>query len=330
MTAAPEPHLGDDVLGPGDDRTGQPTQALVERDIDRVGELSDLSGTMPKMWSRLPDPGAVQVQRHAAIAARARERLELLPRRQQVAGVTQRQLQQNRTEPPRDGREVVDRRDHAAGRQQRPLEAVEQPRAVLLVVQQMGQRRYGDAPAPVPIAPDPQHRLLRHGAAREHHRGGLAQQLGDLALQRGDRTAVAVAVPGRVAGAVELGDDAAQLVLRRHRVPAHEVAFDAGHRESTTLGQGRWLLRFSHGAHPRLIARSSCAGPTTLPSAAPVIWFGVIAHSYKVSWAPETATGSPGLTNVVTGGPPGSAAPFRMSSSLAEGPVTPTTIDEVL
>ena len=97
--------------------------------------------------------------------------------------------------------------------QQCPLEAVEQPGTVLLVEQQVGQPRNGDLPAAQPITPDPQRRLLCHGAAREHHRRGLAEQRGDLALQSGDRTSVAISVPGRVVGPVELGDDAPQLVL---------------------------------------------------------------------------------------------------------------------
>jgi hypothetical protein len=68
------------------------------------------------------------------------------------------------------------------GRQQCPLKVVEQSGTALFVVQEMRQPRYGDAPAALPIAPDPQHRLLRHRATGEHHRSGPTNQRGDLVL----------------------------------------------------------------------------------------------------------------------------------------------------
>jgi hypothetical protein len=149
------------------------------------------------------------MQWHTALAAGKGEGLELIPRGQQVAAVTQRQLQQSRTQLAGDCCQLVGSRDDIAGaypgRQQCPLEVVEHPGPVLFVVQQMRQPRYDNVPATQPIAPDPQRRLLGHGATGEHHRSVLAEQRGDLALQGRDGTALTVAIPrwvGPVFGAV--------------------------------------------------------------------------------------------------------------------------------
>ena len=74
-------------------------------------------------------------------------------------------------------------------------EAVQQPRPVVLVLQEVGELGDADPQGTGAVAPDPQRGLLGHDPAREHRRRGLAQQLGDLLLEPRDRAPLGVHVP---------------------------------------------------------------------------------------------------------------------------------------
>ena len=80
---------------------------------------------------RLPQPGAVGVERHPELAGRLGERRELLPGRQQAAGLAQRQLQLDRAElaMARDRAERLGGRGLPALGQGLEPEPLQQPRA---------------------------------------------------------------------------------------------------------------------------------------------------------------------------------------------------------
>src|SRR6202171_443411 len=84
----------------------------------------------------------------------------------------------------------------------------------LLVQLQVRRGAHGDPPHTRPLAPDAQRDELRHGAARHEHRRGFAQHRGDLALERVDQFALAVAV-GLPAMFLAPLPDACQLGARR-------------------------------------------------------------------------------------------------------------------
>jgi hypothetical protein len=90
---------------------------------------------------------------------------------------------------------VLGQRHGRAVGQQGEVETVQQARSVALVVQEVRQGRERDAARPARVAPDPQHRLLGHHAAREERGGRLPEHLGEPALERRDRAVLPIAVP---------------------------------------------------------------------------------------------------------------------------------------
>ena len=256
IRCAPQPRLRHLLLRPRHRRPGQPTEPLVERDVDAVGQGRDLGRGVAQVRRRLPDPRPVEVQRDAALAAGRRERHELVPRGQEVAGVPQRQLEQGGAEPSADRCEVLGLRHRRAVGEQGELEPVQQPRAVALVLEQVRQRRDRHPSRAARVAPDPQHRLLGHHPAREHRGSRLAEQLGDPALERRDGPVLAVAVPrsGLVQGCRDVGE-VAQLGRRGGRRPPDEGAGQPG------------LGRAGRSAQRRAV-RSSVMGSSS-PAGAP-------------------------------------------------------------
>ena len=194
----PGPGLGQDVLGPDQGRAGEPAETLVERDVHRVRDPGDLGERAVVGGLRLPHPGAVEVEGGTPLPRRRRELDEVLPLREQAAGVAQRQLDQHGRQLPGDRREVVDRRGPGTGGQVLEAEAVEQPGAVGLVEQEVGQVGEGDPGGADPVAPHAQRALLGHGAAGEEGRGPGAEHLGELGLHQLHRSPGAVAVPPEV------------------------------------------------------------------------------------------------------------------------------------
>ena len=168
---------------------------------------------------RLPDPCAVGMQRHAALARGRGQLDQLVPGRQQAAGIAQRQLDHGSAEPPADLGESRRRRGLAAGGQPLQLQAEHPARTVLLVADQVGHVGQRDAARPGPVAPGAQRGLLGHDPAGEHHGRGLAEQLGHLGLDLLDRATLAVDVARDVVRLGELRELAEHRRGRRRRPP---------------------------------------------------------------------------------------------------------------
>ena len=76
----PGPQLAGDVLVAGDGGAGHRPEPLVERDVDAVEERGDLGEGVVEERLRLPEPGAVDVERHAELAGGLGERQRARPR----------------------------------------------------------------------------------------------------------------------------------------------------------------------------------------------------------------------------------------------------------
>ena len=87
------------------------------------------------------------------------------------------------------------RRGLEAAGQQAELQAVEQPRAVFLVQQQVAEVRQRHPADARPVGVHPQRRLLGHDPGREERRRLDAEQLDQLRLKPPDRAGLAVDVP---------------------------------------------------------------------------------------------------------------------------------------
>ena len=108
----------------------------------------------------------------------------------------------------------------ASGGEVLQLETVHQPRAVRLVVQQVGEVGQRDPSRAGSVAPDAEHRLLRHHPAGHHHHGLGAEQGHQLGLELRDRAALAVRVPGEVEVHGRRGEPG-EVVGRRLAPPGH-------------------------------------------------------------------------------------------------------------
>ena len=91
------------------------------------------------------------------------------------------------------------RRGLEAAGQQGDLQAVQQPRAVFLVQQQVAEIRHSHPADARPVGVHPQRRLLRHDPGREERRRLDPEQLDQLRLEPPNRAELAVHVPLREA-----------------------------------------------------------------------------------------------------------------------------------
>src|SRR6185503_11333191 len=122
------------------------------------------------------------------------ERDELLPRRELSSDLSLRELDEEHGDGLGERVEVGNRHQLVRGSDERGLEAVELPVCVVLVKLEVTRRMKGDAARARAIAPDPERDLLCHCPARHEDGRFLAEQSGDVALERGDELATAVAV----------------------------------------------------------------------------------------------------------------------------------------
>src|SRR5438876_7611978 len=113
----------------------------------------------------------------------------------------------------------------------------------------MALRMEGDGRAPVPLAPDPQRDLLRHGAAREQRCGFLSHQLGNAPFETLYALAAAVDVASRPGA---LGERAERLGRRRLRRPRRYEA-RAARDDPLTFAVG-------HGREPTIVPWTSRRG----------------------------------------------------------------------
>src|SRR5260221_12843927 len=98
MSCPPDTRLGDEVCWPGQRRSGDAADSLVERHIHAIEECGDL-GVRPLIErGGLPEPCAVHVQRDAMRLCPLRLCRQLLPWWQQAADLALRQLEQQRGE----------------------------------------------------------------------------------------------------------------------------------------------------------------------------------------------------------------------------------------
>ena len=112
------------------------------------------------------------MQRDTAGAARSGELRQVIPGRQQAAGLAQRQFGQHGAEPAGYRLKVPRGRGLEAAGQQADLQAVQQARAVFLVKQQVAEVRQRHPADARPVGVNPQRHLLRHDPAGEE-RGPL-------------------------------------------------------------------------------------------------------------------------------------------------------------
>jgi len=119
---------------------------------------------------------------------------QVLPRREPAADLALRELQQQDGERFVDALEVGEGDQLAGVAHGSPDQPVQPLVGLVLVELEVAGRVERDDPAAAPIGVDPERRLLGHRAARHEHGGGLAEQLANLGLERGDDAAVAVPV----------------------------------------------------------------------------------------------------------------------------------------
>ena len=135
------------------------------------------------------------MQHHAAGAARLGELGQVIPGRQQAAGLAQRQFGEHGTEPAGYRLDVPRGRGLEAAGQQADLQAVQQARAIVLVQQQVAEVRQRHPAGARPVGVNPERHLLRHDPAGEERRRLDAEQLDELRLKPPDRAGLAVEVP---------------------------------------------------------------------------------------------------------------------------------------
>ena len=133
LTAPPQPCLRDEVGRTEQGGAGHAAEPLVERDVERVGERCDLRQPAAEPRLRFPDARTVEVQRDTAGAASSGELRQVIPGRQQAAGLAQRQFGEHGAQPAGYRLEVSRRGGLEAAGQQADLQAVQQARAVFLV-----------------------------------------------------------------------------------------------------------------------------------------------------------------------------------------------------
>jgi len=192
---------------------------------------------------------------------------EHIPRRLLAADVALRQLKQERGDRFGDRRQVG-HRNQAIAVANRPAGQLVQPAVALpLALLEVAHGVEDDHAATAAVGVHPQHRLLRHGAARQEHGGGLAEQRGDLGLECADDAAVAVtvnrgawwdgrehlagpdgAVPGDEAGALvaqfcDIGVGGLRLGVLSGRHGSHSAAILPPSRPAPGPGRGRLLRR---------------------------------------------------------------------------------------
>ena len=119
---------------------------------------------------------------------------QVVPGRQLATDLALRQLQQQRGQ--RFGHPLqVGQGEQPVALTDRTADQLMQPGVgLLLVAAQVAGRVPGHGAAGATVGVHPQRGALGHRPAGQEHRGGLAQQLGDLALQVGHHAAVAVHV----------------------------------------------------------------------------------------------------------------------------------------
>jgi hypothetical protein len=128
--------------------------------------------------------------------------LQVRPVRLLAAEVALRQFDEQRRGRLGDRGQVIDAHQPVRVTGRAPGQAVQALERLSFVPVQVTHRVEDDGPALPPFGVHPQHRLLGHRAAGQEGRRGLVQQPGDLSLQFGNNTAVAVTVDGGVAGDV--------------------------------------------------------------------------------------------------------------------------------
>lgn len=151
----------------------------------------------PETPGRLPQPRAVEVDHGVALARRRHGLGQLLPGRQHITGLPQRQLQHQRAEGLLEAAHLLRRGQpglprHPDGAQ--PADGAERAPLPPLGMTQRVQRDRRVAGAARPAA---QRDLLGHRAGREERGGLRAEQAGDPLLQ-GSHDPVAVHVTGLV------------------------------------------------------------------------------------------------------------------------------------
>ena len=110
------------------------------------------------------------MQHDAAGAARLGELCQVIPGRQQAAGLAQRQFGEHGAEPAGYRLKVPRGRGLEAAGQDADLQAVQQPRAVFLVKQQVTEVRQRHPADARPVGVNPERHLLRHDPGREERR----------------------------------------------------------------------------------------------------------------------------------------------------------------
>lgn len=194
MPASPDTRLGDKVRGSRKYAARQPAQSLVERDIDRVKGRGELRVAAPIEGRRLPDPGAVQMNRRAAVAGPPELCDKIVPSRQLTADLALGQLDQQRPDPCLHTLQIGEGEQPVAPAHQLGLETVEVCIGCVLVQFEVAGRVKRDRVQPTPVTVDSQRDLLSHRPARHQHSRGLFQDAGDADLKGLDELARSVVV----------------------------------------------------------------------------------------------------------------------------------------
>ena len=174
MPDAPDACLRDQLFGAGENTAAEPTEILIERDVDGVEESGDLAELPAVERAALPEPCAVEVQRHAVRPGPPLLRTQVAPRRKLPAEVALRQFEEQRTERFVYGVQIRPRHEAVALADRARLQAVQMRVAAFLVDVEVALRMEPDREAAASLAQNPQRDLLRHRAAREDRRRFLA------------------------------------------------------------------------------------------------------------------------------------------------------------
>src|SRR5205085_6641747 len=172
-------------------------EVLVERDVNRVEQSSDLAQRPAVERPALPEARSVEVQRDGVLARPPRLRAQVAPQGQLPAEVALRQLEEQRTERFVYGVQIRPRHEAVALADRARLQAVQMRVAAFLVDVEVALRMEPDREAAASLAQNPERDLLRHRAAREDRRRFLAEQFGNAGLEALHALAATVDVQAR-------------------------------------------------------------------------------------------------------------------------------------